>query len=207
MFVHFALGVVAEWSKVLIAVPWPLMVRSTLALGTFQLWFISCVFHVNVIFSFVHFISLYTLGGLHVFRKPLQYNRYLFNLRILNHILIKIYIHWSTQLFVQNTYIIKLIVVVYLNIITAKDLWYSEPCVLKPPHVPTKSGLIYIWQSLLWEIQIYRNVCPCVPAKGVLYDRQPFITVVLKHMFLCNTSSNAPVSVIPGGQRGWPKGF
>ncbi len=49
---------------------------------------VSWVFH--VIFSFVHFISLYTLGGLHAFRKPLPYNMYLFNLRIANHILIKI---------------------------------------------------------------------------------------------------------------------
>ncbi len=48
----------------------------------YQLRFVSCVF--RVIFSFVHFISLYTLGGLHVFRKPLPYNMYLFNLRIAN---------------------------------------------------------------------------------------------------------------------------
>ncbi len=47
------LGVVAEWSKVLIAVPWPLMVWSTLALGTYQLRFVSWVFH--VIFSFCTF--------------------------------------------------------------------------------------------------------------------------------------------------------
>ncbi len=83
-----ALGVVAKWSKVLTAVPWPLMVWSTLALGTYQFKFVSWVFH--VIFSFVHFISLYTLGGLHAFRKPLPYNIYLFNLRMANYILIKI---------------------------------------------------------------------------------------------------------------------
>ncbi len=85
---HYALGVVAEWSKVLTAAPWPLMVWSTLALGTYQLRFTSWVFH--VIFSFVHFISLYTLGVLRAFRKPLPYNMYLFHLRIANHILIKI---------------------------------------------------------------------------------------------------------------------
>ncbi len=80
----FVLGVVAKWCKVLTAVP--CMVWSTLALGTYQLRFVSWVFH--VIFSFVHFISLYTLGGLRVFRKPLPYNMYLFNLQIANHILI-----------------------------------------------------------------------------------------------------------------------
>ncbi len=85
---RYAFGVVAEWSKVLTAVPWPLMVWSILALGTYQLRFVSRVF--RVIFSFVLFISLYTLGGLRAFRKPLPYNMYLFNLRIANHILIKI---------------------------------------------------------------------------------------------------------------------
>ncbi len=84
----FTLGVVAEWSKVLTAVPWPLMVWSTLALGTYQLRFVSWVFH--VIFSFVHFISLYILGGLLAYRMLLPDNMYLFNLRIANHILIKI---------------------------------------------------------------------------------------------------------------------
>ncbi len=79
-------GVVAEWSKVLTAVPLPFMGSPTLALGTYYLRFISWVFH--VIFSFVHFISLYTLGGLCAFRKPLPYNMYVFNLRIANHILI-----------------------------------------------------------------------------------------------------------------------
>ncbi len=86
----FALGVVAEWSKVLTADPWPFMVWSTLALGTYQLRFVSWVFH--VIFSLVHFISLYTLGGLRAFRKPLPYNMYLFNLQIAYLILIKILI-------------------------------------------------------------------------------------------------------------------
>ncbi len=43
---YFAVGVVAEWSKVLIAVHWPLMVWATLALGTYQLRFVSWVFHV-----------------------------------------------------------------------------------------------------------------------------------------------------------------
>ncbi len=61
-----ALGVVAEWSKVLITVCWPLIVWCT-ALGTNQLRFISWVFH--AIFSFVHFISLDTLGALRAFRK------------------------------------------------------------------------------------------------------------------------------------------
>ncbi len=84
---YSAIGVAVEWSKGLTAVPWQFMVWSTLALCTYQLSFISWVFHVN--FSFVHFISLYTLGGLHAFRKPLPYKMYLFNLRIANHILIK----------------------------------------------------------------------------------------------------------------------
>ncbi len=39
-------GVVAEWCKVLIAVSWPLMVWSTLALDIYQLRFVSWVFHV-----------------------------------------------------------------------------------------------------------------------------------------------------------------
>ncbi len=83
----FALGVVAEWSTVMTVVPWPLiMLWTTLVLGTYQLRFVSWVVH--VIFSFVHFISLYTLGGLRAFRKPLPYNMYLFYLRIANHILI-----------------------------------------------------------------------------------------------------------------------
>ncbi len=88
MIPTFALDVVAELSKVLSAVPWPLMVWSTLAFDTYQLRFVSWVFH--VISSFVHFISLYTLGSLCDFRKPLPYNMHLFNLRITNHILIKI---------------------------------------------------------------------------------------------------------------------
>ncbi len=87
--IMFALGVVAEWSKVLSAVPWLFMVWSTLALGTYHLRFVSWVFH--IIFSFVHFISLYTLGDLCAFRKPLPCNMYLFNLRIANHVLIKIF--------------------------------------------------------------------------------------------------------------------
>ncbi len=41
-----------------------------------------------LLFSFVHFISFETLGGMHAFRKSLPYNIYLFNLRIANHILI-----------------------------------------------------------------------------------------------------------------------
>ncbi len=55
-----ALCVVAERSMVLIAVPWPLMVSATLALGTQH----SCYF------SLVHFISVDTLGGLCAFIKP-----------------------------------------------------------------------------------------------------------------------------------------
>ncbi len=51
----------------------------------------AMVMSCHVIFSFVHFIALYTLGGMHAFRKPLPYNMYLFNLRIANHILIKIF--------------------------------------------------------------------------------------------------------------------
>ncbi len=68
----FVLGVVAEWSNVLRAVPWPFMVWFTLALGTYQLRFISWVFH--VIFSFVYYISFDTLGGLRAFRKPFSIN-------------------------------------------------------------------------------------------------------------------------------------
>ncbi len=84
------LGVVAEWFKVLTAVSWPLMVWSTLALGTYEPRFVSWMFH--VIFSFIYFISLYTLGGLHAFRKLLPYNMYLFNHWIANHILLKLYL-------------------------------------------------------------------------------------------------------------------
>ncbi len=85
-----ALGMVAKWSNVLTAVPWPLMVWSTLALSAYQLRFISWVFH--VIFSFVHFISLYTLGGLCAFRKPLPYNMYLCNRQMADHIIKDIFI-------------------------------------------------------------------------------------------------------------------
>ncbi len=60
-----------------------------ISLGHISAWFVSWVFH--VIFSFVHFISLYTLGSLRAFKKPLPYSMYLFNLRIANHILIKIF--------------------------------------------------------------------------------------------------------------------
>ncbi len=98
----YALGVVAKWSKVLKAVPLPFMVWSTLALGAYQLRFLSWVFH--VIFSFVHFISVYTLGGLRAFRKPLLYNIYVFNLRIANHILIikiEIMYHKTTWIWVD----------------------------------------------------------------------------------------------------------
>ncbi len=45
-----------------------------------------------VVFSVVHFILLYTFGGMRAFRKPLPYNMYLFNLRIANPILIKIFL-------------------------------------------------------------------------------------------------------------------
>ncbi len=88
-----ALGVVTEWSKVLSAIPLPLMVWFTLALGTYQFRFVSWVFH--DIFSFVHFISLYTVGGLRAFRKSFPYNMYLFNLQIANHILIKFFLNIS----------------------------------------------------------------------------------------------------------------
>ncbi len=101
---QFTFGVVAEWSKVLIALPLPLMVSSTLALGTYQLRFISSVFH--IIFSFIHFISFDTLGpvgGAHTQTSSIQAhshsqhtlhsvytgNMYLFSLWIANHILIK----------------------------------------------------------------------------------------------------------------------
>ncbi len=78
------------------------MVWSTLALGIYQLRFVSWMFHVN--FSFVHFISLYTMGGLRAFSKPLPYNMYLFNLRIANHILIKMNIWYISilQTFAQR---------------------------------------------------------------------------------------------------------
>ncbi len=80
------LPLVADWSKVLTAVPWPFMVWFTLALGTYQLRFLSWVFH--VIFSFVHFISLYTLGGLRAFRIPLPIICIYSICRIANHILV-----------------------------------------------------------------------------------------------------------------------
>ncbi len=60
----YALGVLAKWSKVLIAVPLLLMVWSTLALGTYQLRFISWVFH--VILSSIHFISYPLTLGQHM---------------------------------------------------------------------------------------------------------------------------------------------
>ncbi len=54
-----ALGVVAEWSKVLTAVPWPFMVWSTLALGTYQLRFknlgVSCHLFICIFHFTLHF--------------------------------------------------------------------------------------------------------------------------------------------------------
>ncbi len=91
-----ALGVVAEWSKVLTAVPQPLWCDphqplAHISSGSYPGCFMSS-------FHLYFFISLYTLGGLCAFRKPLPYNMYLFNLRIANHILIKIKIAWKNTL-------------------------------------------------------------------------------------------------------------
>ncbi len=95
-----ALGVVDEWSKVLTSVHSPFMVWSTLAWGTHQLRFLSWVFH--VIFSFVHFISFDTLGGLCAFRKP--FSIYFSNLRTANYILIKIFFQSSYIMDALNQY-------------------------------------------------------------------------------------------------------
>ncbi len=77
-----ALGVVTEWAMVLIAVPWPLMVSATLALGTqhscsypgyFMLLFIS-TFHFSRHFGWPvclykalqHIICIYSIFGLQI---------------------------------------------------------------------------------------------------------------------------------------------
>ncbi len=88
------------WDHNMAMCPWTFMVWSTLTLSTYQLRFVSWVFH--VIFSFVHFISLYTLGDMRAFRKPLPYNMYLFNLQIANHILINIFYLMLLWVFWQN---------------------------------------------------------------------------------------------------------
>ncbi len=73
----------AKLSKVLIAVRWPLILWSTLALGTYQLRLVSWVFH--VISSFLIFQFIWHFGWL---ACPSAYNMYLFNIQIANHILI-----------------------------------------------------------------------------------------------------------------------
>ncbi len=128
----FALGEVAEWSKVLTAFPWPLMVWSTLDLGTCQLRFVSWVFH--VIFSFVYFISLYTFDGLHAFRKPLPYNMYLFNLRIANHILIKIIMIFFLSVLITGFHTIVILYFECNSIVIAwEKLYWLRPyqCCMK----------------------------------------------------------------------------
>ncbi len=64
-----ALGVVAEWSKVLIPVPG---------------YFMSS-FHLYISFHLTLWVACMPL------ESPLEYNMYLFNLQIANHMLIKIF--------------------------------------------------------------------------------------------------------------------
>ncbi len=65
------------------------MMWSTLDLGTYQLRFVSWVFH--VIFSLVHFISFDTLGGLRAFRKPFYIYVFIQSLDCKSYILMKIF--------------------------------------------------------------------------------------------------------------------
>ncbi len=65
-----ALGVVAEWSKV-VRLP-HIVIRLALGTCTYQFSFAFWVFH--VIFSFVHFISFDTLGGRRDFRITFNYS-------------------------------------------------------------------------------------------------------------------------------------
>ncbi len=71
---------VANWSKLLIAVPWPLMVWSTLALRTYLT--------INPL-SFANLTLWVACVPLEI---PLAYDMYLFNLWIANHTLIKIFL-------------------------------------------------------------------------------------------------------------------
>ncbi len=62
---------------------------------------------------------------------------------------------------------------------------YSETCVLRPPHGPTKSGLI--WQVVFkWRYE-YIEMMVHISGKGVLYDRWSLSAVVLKHRFHCTS--------------------
>ncbi len=86
---YLVLGVVAEWSQVLAAVPWPVMVWFTLALGTYRSGlypgcFMSS-FHLHISFHLTLWVACVPL------ESPSAYNMYLFNLQIANHILIKIF--------------------------------------------------------------------------------------------------------------------
>ncbi len=86
-----ALGVVAKWCKLLKAVPWTLMVWSTLALahispGSYPGYFMSS-FHLYV-------ISFDTLACVSL-KSPSAYNMYVFNLWIENHILIIKKTYWT----------------------------------------------------------------------------------------------------------------
>ncbi len=77
----YALGVVAEWSKVLIAVCWPLMVWST-----FKPWehtrsgSYPGSFHLYISFNLTLWVACIHL------ESPLTYNMYLFNPWSINHI-------------------------------------------------------------------------------------------------------------------------
>ncbi len=86
IFTIFALGNVAVWSKVQIAVPWPLIVGSTLPLahissGSYHGYFMSS-FNLYISFHLTLWVACVPL------ESPSAYNIYLFNLRIANHILI-----------------------------------------------------------------------------------------------------------------------
>ncbi len=110
--------------------------------GSYQLRFVSWVFH--VIFSFVHFISLYTLGGLHTFRKPLPYNMYLFNLRIANHILVKIFVSSLLIMAIPSPF---------------KNVWLSIFVHLSAPHLSVRSNwsVYHLFNDLSVPISLIPN--------------------------------------------------
>ncbi len=62
----YALGVVAEWSKANSSLATYGVIHISLGNITTQVHILG----ISVIFSFVHFISFGTLGGLRAFRKP-----------------------------------------------------------------------------------------------------------------------------------------
>ncbi len=80
-----ALGMVAEWSKVLIPVPWLLIPWAHNCSGSYPGYFMSS-FHSYISFHLTLWVACVPLESL------ISYNMYLFNLRIANHKLIKILI-------------------------------------------------------------------------------------------------------------------